>query len=123
MSRPSQVPRRVSATVVLRPKLVHVRPAIVPVPIATSRMSKKFQVRTRLLAAAAERPISAVAHLASVLAIPAQRQIWRLSPAQKRQNAPVVEMRRIVLARQESALAAVAPSRLFERSIEQSRLS
>jgi uncharacterized protein YfaA (DUF2138 family) len=86
-------------------------------------MSKKFQVRTRLLAAAAERLISAAALLASVLAIPAQRQIWRLSPARIRQNALVVEMRRIVLARQESALAAVAPSRLFEMMIEQSRLS
>lgn len=110
MSQLSQVPRRVSATVVLKPRLVHVRPATVPVPIATSQMSRKFPVRTRPLATVAERLRSVGALLASVPAIPAPRLRWNLL-LMARLNAPAVEMRRTASARQENVLAAAAASK------------
>ena len=98
------------------------RPATVPVPIATSRMSRKFPVRTRLLAAVVERLISVVALLASAPAILAPRQKWSLLLAQIRRSARVVEMRRIALARLESVLAAAAPSRLFKMFLDQCKV-
>jgi hypothetical protein len=113
VSRLSQVPTRVSVAVVPLKRTAHASPATAPVPIAASPTSRKFQVRTRLLAAVAERQISVGVFRASVHATLAPRHPWKVLLARRRLNAIVEEMRRIALVRQESALAAAAPSRFL----------
>lgn len=94
-------------------KNVHASLASVPVQIATSRMSRRSQVQTRLLVAAAERLKSVVVHPANVLAHLAQRHKPRRLPILTKPSVNAVAMKRTAHVRLESVPAAAAPNNFF----------
>jgi hypothetical protein len=113
VSQAYPVLRRVSANVVVWLQNVHASLASVPVQIATSRMSRRSQVQTRLLVAAAERPRSVVVHPVNVLAHLAQRHKPRRLPILTIRSVNAEAMKRTAHVRMESVPAAAAPNNFF----------
>lgn len=94
-------------------KNVHASLASVPVQIATSRMSRRSQVQTRLPVPAAERPKSVVVKPANVLAHLARRHKPRRLPILTKPSVNAVATKRTAHVRLESVLAAAAPNNFF----------